>query len=456
MNRRTATLLTLGLCATPALAQTASSSSPDIAAALADRLDRAGQGKGIATARVHNGEVQFAGHGVVAEGGAPVSETTIFEIGSISKLFTNLLLAQLVLDGAVSLHAPVANYLPAGTAVPSLAGREITLFDLATHSAGLPAIPPDLGVADPADPYRGYSAEQLLAFLTGYTLLREPGSQFEYSNTGAALLGLALEHTGGKPYADLVHERILEPLGMTETGLVPVDPGRFATGHDRAGNAVPHWGFDVFAPAGGYCSTAADLTRFVQAASGAVVTDLAPAFALMLAEQRPAGSPNMRIGLGWMVLNGPTGPLIWHNGITGGFNSFIGYAPESKAGAVVLANAVTQTGIEDLGFHLLEPSLPLAPQPEGRVPVSIDPGLLPRYAGTYRLGPEFDLVVTSEGGRLFVQASGQERLEVLPQSETEFFYTVVDAQISFELDAEEQVTGLVLHQNGQDIPGKRQ
>jgi CubicO group peptidase (beta-lactamase class C family) len=455
MNRRTATLMTLSLCASPALAQTAPP-PPDIAAALADRLDRARQGKGIATARLHNGEVQFAGHGVVADGGAPVSETTIFEIGSISKLFTNLLLAQLALDGAVSLHAPVADYLPAGTVIPSLGGRQITLFDLATHSAGLPAIPPDRGLLDPANPYSDYGAEQLLAFLANYRLPREPGSQFEYSNTGAALLGLALAHAGGKPYPDLVAERILEPLGMSDTGFGPVDPQRFASGHDRAGKPVPHWQFDVFAPAGAYCSTAADLVRFLEAASGVTPTSLAPAFALMLAEQRPAGSPNMRIGLGWMVLNGPTGPMIWHNGITGGFNSFIGYAPEGKVGAVVLANAVTQTGIEDLGFHLLEPSLPLAPQPEQREAISIDPALLPRYAGTYRLGPEFDLVVTTQGGRLFVQASGQERLEVLPESQTEFFYTVVDAQISFTLDEDGAVTGLVLHQNGQDIPGARQ
>ncbi len=455
MNRRTATLMTLGLCASPALAQTAPP-LPDIAAALADRLDRAGQGKGIATARLHNGEVQFAGHGVVADGGAPVSERTIFEIGSISKLFTNLLLAQLALDGAVSLHAAVADYLPRGTVIPSLGGRQITLFDLATHSAGLPAIPPDLGFLDPANPYRDYGAEQLLAFLANYRLPREPGSQFEYSNAGAALLGLALAHAGGKPYPDLVAERVLEPLGMSDTGFAPVDPQRLATGHDRAGKPVPHWQFDVFAPAGAYCSTAADLVRFLEAASEVTPTSLAPAFALMLAEQRPAGSPNMRIGLGWMVLNGPTGPLIWHNGITGGFNSFIGYAPEGKIGAVVLANAVTQTGIEDLGFHLLEPSLPLAPQPQQREAISIDPALLPRYAGTYRLGPEFDLVVTTQGGRLFVQASGQERLEVLPESQTEFFYTVVDAQISFTLDEDGAVTGLVLHQNGQDIPGSRQ
>ena len=455
MNRRTATLITLGLCASPALAQTVPPPL-DIAAALADRLDRAGQGKGIATARLADGARQFVAHGVVAEGGGPVSETTIFEIGSISKLFTNLLLAQLVLEETMALHAPLADYLAPGAVVPSFEGQPISLFDLATHSAGLPAIPPDLGLADPVNPYRGYDAEQLLAFLASYALPRAPGSQFEYSNTGAALLGLALEHAGRKPYADLVAERILQPLGMTETALKPVDPDRFASGHDRAGNPVPHWEFDIFAPAGGYCSTAADLARFVEAASGATPTSLAPAFALMLAEQRPAGSPNMRIGLGWMVLNGPTGPMIWHNGITGGFNSFIGYAPKGKIGAVVLANAVTQTGIEDLGFHLLEPSLPLAPQPQQREAISIDPALLPRYAGTYRLGPEFDLVVTTQGGRLFVQASGQERLEVLPESQTEFFYTVVDAQISFTLDEDGAVTGLVLHQNGQDIPGARQ
>ena len=454
MNRRTATLMTLGLCASPALAQTPPPPDADISTILTDRLERAGMG--LATASLRDGTIAFAAAGTLAGGGTAINEHTIFEIGSLSKLFTSLLLAQMVLDGRVTLDAPVTDFLPPGIVVPSFEGQAITLHDLATHSASLPSTPPDLARADPANPYRNYGTEQLIQFLSGYQLTRAPGSQFEYSNTGVALLGMALEHVGGKPYPDLVRERILEPLGMRDTGLRPVDPARSATGHDAAGRPVPFWDFDVvYAPAGGYRSTAADLARFLEAASGHTQTSLAPAFALMLAEQRPAGSPNMRIGLGWMILEGPDGPLIWHNGMTGGFNSFIGYAPEARTGAVVLANAITTTGIEDLGFHLLDASLPLAPQPERREPVSIDPALLPRYAGTYRLGPEFDLVVTSEAGRLFVQASGQERLEVLPESETRFFYTAVDAQISFELDDTGQVTGLVLHQNGQDMPGTR-
>lgn len=451
MKTLLATLLAIGLAALPAQAQ---APVPDIDQILRDRTaDK--DGIGIVVARIEGADISFSAQGHLAANGAPVDENTIFEIGSLTKLFTNLLLAQLVLEGRMELDKPVIDYLPRDTHLPDFEGRTITVFDLATHSAGLPPIPPELGLADRANPYAAYTAENLAAFLAAYDLPRAPGSQFEYSNIGIALLGQAISHVAAKPYADLVQDRILTPLGMTETALLPVDETRFATGHDAAGAAVPHWDFDVFAPAGAYRSTAADMAKFLAAASGATPSDLKPAFDLMLEKTRPAGSPNMTIGLGWMVLAHPGGRIVWHNGITAGFNSFAGYDPESGKGVVVLANQVSQTGIEDIGFHLLDPSLPLTPQPKPRTAVEIDPAILPRYAGEYQLGPEFHLTVTTENGRLFVQATGQERLEVFPESPTTFFYRAVDAQISFEIDADGAATGLTLHQNGQDIAGRK-
>lgn len=447
-----AALLVFGLGAVPALAQ--EEAGPDLSQILADR-SRDKQGVGIVAGTIAGADIAFAASGSLAENGAAVDENSIFEIGSLTKLFTNLLLAQMVLEGRMDLDRPVADYLPQDTQLPDFVGQGMTLFDLATHSAGLPPIPPELGLADRANPYAAYRADNFWAFLAAYDLPRAPGSRFEYSNIGIALLGQAISHVAAKPYADLVEERILVPLGMSETDLQPVDAARFAEGHDAAGTAVPHWDFDVFAPAGAYRSTAADMVKFVAAASGAVPSDLKPAFDLMLAKTRPAGSPNMRIGLGWMILAHPGGDIVWHNGITGGFNSFAGYDRSSGKGVVVLANQVTQTGIEDIGFHLLDPALPLAPQPVARDIVEIDPAILPGYAGQYQLGPEFHLTVTAENGRLFVEASGQDKFEVFPESATRFFYRQVDAQISFETDASGVATGLVLHQNGQDIAGRK-
>ncbi|GLQ12167.1 penicillin-binding protein [Devosia yakushimensis] len=448
-----ATLFVLGLGALPALAQ--ETAAPDIGQILADRIARDKQGVGIVAGEIAGADITFVSSGKLAGDGAAVDEHSIFEIGSLTKLFTNLLLAQMVLEGRMDLDKPVADYLPRDTELPGFDGQAMTLFDLATHSAGLPPIPPELSLGDPANPYAAYGADNLAAFLAAYELPRAPGDTFQYSNIGIALLGQAISHVAAKPYADLVAERILTPLGMSETTLQPVDEARFASGHDAAGTAVPHWDFDVFAPAGAYRSTAEDMAKFIAAASGAAPSDLKPAFELMLARTRPAGSPNMSIGLGWMILAHPGSEIVWHNGITGGFNSFAGYNSESGEGVVVLANQVTQTGIEDIGFHLLDASLPLAVQPAPRATVEIDRAVLPGYAGEYQLGPEFHLTVTAENGRLFVKASGQDKFEVFPESATRFFYRQVDAQISFETDASGAATGLILHQNGQDIAGRK-
>jgi Beta-lactamase class C and other penicillin binding proteins len=431
----------------------------DIAAILAQRIDRDGQGVGLAAAIVSDGTPQIATHGVLAAGGtAPVTPDTLFEIGSITKVFTNLLLAQLVLEGRMALDRPVADYLPAGTAVPRFGDRQITLFDLATHHSGLPAVPPEMMFADPADPYAAYSAEMLMRSLGAYDLVEAPGTRFAYSNTGAALLGLAVSHVAGAPYAELVETRILDVLGMEDTMLVvpPAEAARFATGHDVNGDAAGHWDFDVFAAAGGYRSTVGDMAKFVAAASGRTETGLAAAFALMLERTRPAGGPGVSIGLGWMITETPRGRIVWHNGITGGFNAFAGYADTGGRGAVVLANRVSAGGIEDIGFHLIDPDLPLRPPPSARESVEIDPAALRDYVGTYRLAPDFALSVTESGGRLFAQATGQARFELFAEGGDRFFYRVVDARLSFTRDAAGAVDGLVLHQNGRDVPGRRE
>jgi len=441
----------------PMAAAFAQDIAPDTAQILSNRLERDGQGVGIVAATIENATPVFTSLGMAdANGETPVDEHTLFEIGSLSKLFTNLLLAQMVLDGTVALDKPVTDYLPEGTKIPDFKGQKITLFDLATHSAGLPSIPPGLGAASPLDPYANYGATPFYAFLAGFTLPRAPGEKFEYSNIGTTLLAEALSHAAGKPYADLVSERILTPLGMTDTTLTRSDPLALAGGHNATGAPVPHWQFDIFAPAGGYISTAADLAKFAAASSGQTSTPLDAAIALMLKDTRPAGSPNMTIGLGWMILSHDDTAIVWHNGQTGGFNSFLGFDRTTHKAAIVLANAVTQTGIEDIGFHLIDPTAPLTPQPKAREAIELDPELLENFAGTYVLGPEFSIDITARDGALLIEPTGQGELQAFPESETQFFLTDVDAQLSFTLGPDGKATALVLHQNGQDIPGQKQ
>lgn len=442
-----------------ATAQAQSFPSDDaVRATLIERIEARREGVGIVV-----GLSEPAGDRVVAAGQfsaddlRKVDDTTLFEIGSITKVMTALLLADMALKGEVGLDDPVAKYLPEGTRVPERGGKQITLRDLATHMSGLPRMPGNFAPAYSSNPYVDYGVAQLYAFLAGYELPRDIGAEFEYSNLGAALLGHALALKAGQDYGALLAERVLVPLGMTETVIEtpPELAARLAPGHDQGLSPTTNWDLMLFAPAGGVRSTVRDMLKFVRAASGAAETPLAPAFALLLADPRPMADPAARIGLGWLMLKREGDEIVWHNGGTGGYRSFAGFSRSSKIGVVALSNVATTVGVDDVGFNLLDPSLPLSPAPVLRNEVVIDPVILDRYVGQYPLAPEFVLTVRREGDGLFVQATGQDKFQVFPESETKFFYKVVDAQLSFELGPDGKAKALVLHQNGRDQPGPR-
>lgn len=442
------------LLAAPLAAQEAAPPTPaDIAQILVDRIDRDQANIGIAVALIVEGEARFVSHGTWGrDDDRPVDEHTLFEAGSITKVFTNLLLAQLVNEGKIDLDAPLTDYLPEGTVLPHWEERQITAFDLATHASGLPPLPQDMLERALDNPYSGYDAEPLMAWLATYELTRPVGEEFEYSNAGTALLAQAIEHVSGQPYAELLQSQILDPLEMNEThlALTGADTPDMATGHDAEGNALAHWDFDAFAPAGGLLTTTSDLAKFIAAASGRVQTPLSDAFNTMLARTRPAGG-DASIGLGWFITPTGSGELVWHNGITAGFRSFAGYERNSGTGVVVLSNMVTAAGIEDIGMHLLDPAIPLAAQPQPRVVAEIDPSILPNYVGDYVLAPGVVMSVTSEDDRLFAQITGQSRFELYPENETDFFFRVVDAQVRFEVE-DGVARSLTLFQNGQQMP----
>ena len=441
----------------PASAQEAAMpANGQISQILADRIDRDQANVGIAVAVIEGGETRFVSHGTLGKDDpAPVNEFTPFEAGSITKVMTSLVLAQLALEGRIDLAAPIADYLPQATVVPDADGVPVTGFDLATHMSGLSGLPDDITARGLANPYSGYSAEQLLDWLGEQQLDGPIGTRFQYSNVGVAILGQAIEHITGKSYAQVLEEQVFQPLDMEQSSLSlsPDKPEGMAIGHDAAGNPVDYWDFDAFSPAGALITTASDLAKFVAAASGSTDTELRPAFDKMLERTRPVDETGS-IGLGWFVTPTGSGEIVWHNGITNGFRSFAGFERNSGNGVVVLSNMSTQTGIEDIGMHLLDPSLPLLEQPEPRTAIELDPAILESYAGDYVLAPGMVLSVTAENGKLFAQLTGQERFELFAESETEFFYRVVDAQVSFVLEAGKAVS-LVLHQNGQDMPAMR-
>lgn len=438
--------------------ETTMPSDADIHQMLVNRIDIEHQSVGIVV-----GVIEPKGRRVVAYGalekGDPrsLNGDTIFEIGSATKVFTSLVLAEMVERGEVALEDPVAKYLPATVKTPSRNGRSITLIDLATHTSGLPRLPGNMSPKDPSNPYADYSVEQLYQFLSTYQLTRDIGSQYEYSNLGGGLLGHVLALRASTSYEALVESRISKPLGMNSTRitLTPELKARLAAGHNTAMDTVENWDLPTLAGAGALRSSTNDLLTFLAANLGYVKTPLAPAMALMLKTRRPTGNPGLEVALGWHIFSTSGKEIIWHNGGTGGYRSFIGFDPKAKVGVVVLSNAETELGVDDIGRHLLDPSVSLAPAPKQHKQVAVDAKLFDGYVGKYQLAPNFVIAVTRDGDHFFVQATGQPKLEIFPESAHDYFLKVVDAQITFVTDTNGRTTELILHQGGRDQPAKR-
>jgi CubicO group peptidase (beta-lactamase class C family) len=269
--------LTAALCGTGAQAQTDS----EIRAMLVERVDVLRHATGMVVGIVGPSGRRVIAYGTMAKDDKrPMNGDTLFEIGSLTKVFTSLVLADMVQHGEVSLDDPVAKYLPAGVKVPERGGRSITLVDLATHTSGLPRIPNNMRPKDFANPYADYSAERLYQFLGAYSLPRDIGSQYEYSNLGAGLLGLALARRAGTSYEALIRSRICDPLGMsgTRVSLSPELKARLATGHDATLAPRPNWDFDALAGAGALKSSANDLLNLLSMHLGYLESPLSAAW----------------------------------------------------------------------------------------------------------------------------------------------------------------------------------
>ncbi len=451
--------LVLAIAVAASMAQTTSApptaSDADIRKILADRIDVHRQAVGIVV-----GVVDANGRRIVAYGKRAASDPrlpdgdTVFEIGSITKVFTSLLLADAVERKEVALTDPVAKYLPATVTVPQR-GRAITLEDLASHRSGLPRMPSNFAPKDAANPYADYSVEQMYQFLSGHQLTRDVGAQYQYSNYGAGLLGHVLARRAAMDYESLVKARITGPLGMRDTGitLTPEMKARLASGHTSSLEPTRNWDLPTFAGAGALRSTANDMLTFLSAAIGLTPSPLTAAMAGTLATRWPAGQGPMEIALGWHIYKAPGGDLIWHNGGTGGYRTFMGYNLRTRVGIVVLSNTSTPAGPDDIGRHLLDPSLPLVQtfsQPKSRTEIKVEPGTFDRYVGRYQLAPSAILTVTRDDSRFLVQLTGQPRFDIFAESEKKFFLKVVDAQLTFETDAQNKAVAVVLHQNGID------
>ena len=285
-----------------------------------------------------------SGAGRSGRPGLAVTRDTRFEIGSVTKVFTGLILADMVVCGETGLDATLGTLL----GLPGRAGGAITLRALATHTSGLPRLVPGWRMtarvltAHP-NPYRGIDLARAASALERHPPAA-PGI-FRYSNLGYQLLGAALAAAAGHTWPDLVRQRICVPLGLTATGVEP-DAGT-ARGHDQAGLPVPYWDSSALPGAGALVSCAADLEAFVRAQLDPGRTELGEA--IRLSRTSHTGGRAIRpVGLGWMLDTTPAGSLAWHNGGTGGFGAVLAVAgqPGQQAGIALLANSVHSAALD--------------------------------------------------------------------------------------------------------------
>ncbi len=426
-------------------------SDAEIRQMLAERLGPEDRGIGVVVGVISPQGRRVVSYGRRGQGDPrPLDGDTAFEIGSVTKVLTALLLADMVRQGEAALVDPVAKYLPAGTRVPQRNGHSINLLDLATHTSGLPFMP---GGAFDDSTTASASTARLYQFLAGSELPREIGAEWEYSNLGYWLLGEALAARAGTGYEALLQSRVLGPLGMAHTTTRPDSKleANLAVGHDASFERAPYTSsipiFAAMPAAGGIFSTANDLLKLLGVAMGYEHSTLKPSLEALLHPRRPMPGAGAEQALGWVVMGKGSDPWVVHDGGTFGFSSSVAWDPEARVGIVVLSNQVT--GVGDIARHLLRPEIPLAkPLLAKRTEIALDGAVLDTYVGQYEARGEGAFHIAREGDFLtFVapESWGLPKLRLRPESRRGFFTAELPLRVVFEADASGRVTGVLIH-----------
>lgn len=335
------------------------------------RIDVEKRATGMAVAVADQGRERIVVHGVQdAPGSPPVAASTLFEIGSVTKVFTALLLADMAHRGELGFDDPVDRYLPDGLRTPQRNGRAITLAQLAIHTSGLPYFPfSPITTPNPLEALAHFSLADLRDWLAGLTLPRDPGSQWEYSNAGYGILGLALASRAGTSFDALLEKRIAAPLGLRDTTLHPSGDAtkRLAKGHDAKLEAVPPIELGIFAPAGALRSTATDLLAFLRALLPDSGSPLAASARLLPTIRTAVPTLGGEQAMGWEIAS-QGGPFLVKDGVTSGQTASVVLDVPNRTGIAVLSNAFPSNlqlppgggiGAADLSRHLIRPELPL-------------------------------------------------------------------------------------------------
>jgi serine-type D-Ala-D-Ala carboxypeptidase/endopeptidase len=310
-----------------------------------------------------NGTKVYSFGNISKENNIPVNGSTIFNIASITKTFTTLVLADMVKQGVVNLNDPIEKYLPSNVKVPQYDGHKITLENLATHTSGLPFMPSNIWINNTVGNLNpNYNETQLYQGLSNTTLLSEPGTKFLYSDFGMGLLGHILSMKERVPYEQLVKNRILDVLGMNDTKITLSQNDikyRFPVGHQNGTEIETPKIPDVIAGAGAFRSTTNDLLKYLSANTGLLHTKLDESIALQHLIQHPGILPNPMkystyIALGWALLTNFGTEILTHTGSINGWNANIAFIPTKQIGVASLCSCdLTDANTGSLDFVLL-------------------------------------------------------------------------------------------------------
>ena len=427
----------------------ATTRSDDIPGRLSSYMDAATKvGKFSGSVLVaKDGKVLFAkGYGLAnAEHEIPNTPETKFRLGSITKMFTATAILILQDRGKLKVDDPVGKYLPDAPK----AWDKVTIHHLLTHTSGVPSYTDDIGYG--LSMTKPETVASMIARFKDKPLQFEPGSKFHYSNSGYFLLGAVIEKLSGKSYEAFLKEAIFEPLAMKDTGYD--QPAKVlakrASGYNRRDDGLinaPYLDMNQPYSAGSLYSTVGDLFKWDCALKAGHFSK-----GVMAAMFTPFKN---NYAYGWSIGERKGHKQFGHGGGINGFATDFERYPDDGVCVAVLCNVLPAAPgkvARDLAGIVFGESVPL---PKAHVVATVNPKIYDDYVGKYELTPTFALTVTRDGDRLMTQATGQGKVEVFPESETDFFLKVTDAQITFVKEGG-KVTHLILHQNDQDMKAKR-
>lgn len=404
---------------------------PEIEARLQQAIED-GEVLSAQLALLREGQVETFAFGTLdPDGTTTPAGDSAYQIGSITKVFTNLLLAEMVAAGQVRYETTIQDILGDEVEFANPAVGQITLMQLATHTSGLPRMPLNFMAPDLRDPYAAYGEAQLLAGLARTRAGQILGNHSAYSNFGSGLLGYLLGRVHGDGYEAALESLVLTPLSLSHTGMQPLTP--IAQAWAEGAVTVP-WTFDALTGCGALWSNTSDLIALAQSWLGDRPHDLRQDF-----DDGKEGITQFAPGLGvtpvWHVAETTEGPVYWHNGATFGHNSFLGFRPASGEALVLLiAGELDLTGQALAWFGF-------SSAPADEVPVDDS------VVGRYQLNPAFVIRIFSGPSGLMAQLTGQPAAPLRAVDEDWYAFDIADASLRF-ISEDGQVTAVQLIQNG--------